>query len=557
MKDDAENRIAEIISGAEEFIGVTSDADRSGKPRLHVESCNPHLTVEALRDILATEGTLYDRGVPIRLTPDRRQGCVVAHPLTPDSLVMLAHSVCRPYVMRSSKDEAPKSVDARLPRSIAVMYLDWVGEWRLPLLHGIASTPLLRQDGSIHSAPGYDTATGYWLENVPNVAPLVPIRPTVADANRALRILRETFATFCFADAETTRVPDIDTELVDTSINPAADESAFLAALLTATTRPSLDLAPGVIVRAAPLSGSGSGKGLLARCINLIAFGHEPTAVTSGGNAQELDKRLAAELIAGGPVLFLDNLNNTAFKSDLLASALTERPARVRILGKSEMVPLNATAFVIFTGNGLSVSEDLARRFISIELDARIEDPESRTFPTDIRAEVKRRRHELLAAVLTIWRWGRHDTSIKVGRPLGSFEQWGRWVRDPLLALGCRDPVDRVGEAKERDGRRQTTTELFRFWWERHADRPVPAAELHDDVKKLIDPQDRGRQFIAAQLEKLAGARMAGHVLTRQAPAGKWGRATFSLQKTVGEQNHRDHRGHRHEDDALGDGDLH
>lgn len=555
MMDDSEDRIAEIIAGAEEFVGPTSPTDRSGKPRLRIESCNPHLTVAALRDILTTEGTLYDRGVPIRLTTDRRQGCIVAHRLTPDSLVMLAHAVCRPYAMRSSKDEAPKAVDARLPRSIVVMYLDWIGEWRLPLLHGIASTPLLRHDGSIHSEPGYDRATGYWLENVPDVAPLIPSRPAAADAKRALRVLREAFATFCFADAQTTGVRD-DADLVDTSIDAGADESAFLAALLTAAARPSLDLAPGVLIRAAPLSGAGSGKGLLARCINLIAFGREPTAVTSGGNAQELEKRLAAELIAGGPVLFLDNLNNTAFKSDLLASAITERPARVRILGKSEMVPLNATAFVILTGNGLTVSEDLARRFISIELDPRTEDPESRTFATDIRSEVKRRRHELLAAALTIWRWGRLDKSILPGRPLGSFEQWCSWVRDPLVALGCRDPVDRVREAKQRDGRRQATTDLFTIWWERHADRSVPAADLHEDVKKVIDPQDRGRQFIAAQLEKLAGTRMAGHVLTRQASAGKWGRATFSLQKTEGHENHRDHRGHRHVGNGMRNEDL-
>jgi hypothetical protein len=138
---------------------INRQRNGNGKPRLQVESCNPHLTVAALRDILAYEGTLYDRGVPIRLATDRRQGCFVAHPLTPDSVVMLAHAVCRPYVMRSRKDDGPKPVDARLPRAIAVMYLDWIGEWRLPLLHGIASTPLLRSDGSIHSEPGYDRAT--------------------------------------------------------------------------------------------------------------------------------------------------------------------------------------------------------------------------------------------------------------------------------------------------------------------------------------------------------------------------------------------------------------
>ena len=74
------------------------------------------------------------------------------------------------------------------------------------------------------------------------------------------------------------------------------------------------------------------------------------------------------------------------------------------------MVPLNATAFVILTGNGLTVSEDLARRFIAVDFDPRAEDPEARRFTTDIRAEVTARRTELLAALLTIWRWGRIAT---------------------------------------------------------------------------------------------------------------------------------------------------
>ncbi len=84
------------------------------------------------------------------------------------------------------------------------------------------------------------------------------------------------------------------------------------------------------------------------------------------------------------------------------------------------------------TGNGLSVSEDLARRFVAVEFDPRTEDPEARPFKNDIRAEVRERRTELLSALLTIWRWGRLSTDIKRGLPLGSFEQWCRWVRDLL-----------------------------------------------------------------------------------------------------------------------------
>jgi hypothetical protein len=221
------------------------------------------------------------------------------------------------------------------------------------------------------------------------------------DAEAALRQIRVMFKTFCFADAVMTDSAAGGVAVVDTNAAPGRDESAFLVALLTAVCRPSLLLAPGVLLRAAPISGAGAGKGLLARCICLIAFRREPHAVTAGGSTEELEKRIAAELIEGGRVLFLDNLNNTGLNSDLLASAITERPAKVRVLGKSQMLPLNASAFVVLTGNGLSVSEDLARRFIAVEFDPRSEDPEARPFSNDIRKDVIERRRELLAAALT------------------------------------------------------------------------------------------------------------------------------------------------------------
>jgi hypothetical protein len=251
------------------------------------------------------------------------------------------------------------------------MYLDWRGEWRLPPLNGVATAPLLQDDGTIRSTVGYDVASGMWCENVPDLKGLVPERPTPHQAIAALRLIRDTFKTFCFADAETINNAAAGVPVIDVNRPPGRDESAFLVALLTAVCRPSLHLAPAVLLRAPPMSGAGAGKGLLARCICIIAFGHEPHAVTAGATSEELEKRIAAELIEGSPALFLDNLNYTAFKSNLLASAITERPARVRLLGRSQMKPLNSSAFVILTGNGLTVSEDLARRFIAVDFDPR------------------------------------------------------------------------------------------------------------------------------------------------------------------------------------------
>jgi hypothetical protein len=197
-----------------------------------------------------------------------------------------------------------------------------------------------------------------------------------------------------------------------------------------------------------------------------------------------MDKRIVAELIEGTPVIFMDNVNATLLRSNTLASIITERPSGVRELGKSRMIRLEHASFVILTGNGLAVGEDLARRFIYSRLDPRLEDPEARPFKPGFLEGIERRRGELLAAALTVWRWGRQTAcSLKPGIALGSFETWGTWVRDPLLALGCQDPVAQIREIKARDPQRQKVAELYELWWEHHGDAPTKASELADELK--------------------------------------------------------------------------
>jgi hypothetical protein len=497
------------------------------KPRLQILKADPDVTVADLRDILAQSDEFYDRGIPVRLTQSKTVGTAIQI-LAPDALIILAHQLCRPFEAKQAQDGNWTERNTRLPKDVAMMYLAWQGSWNLRPLNGITSAPMLSEDGAISGGEGYDASSGIWQEDVPDVSNLIPIRPTHDDAKAALSRLRETFATFCFADAQTVIDPVTKVNKIDLAFQPGRDESAFLVALLTAVCRPSLHLAPGILLHAAPLSGAGAGKGLLARCIAQIAFGRDPHAVTAGPDNQELEKRIAAELIQGSPVVFLDNLNNRAFKSDQLASAITERPARVRVFGKLEMVALNTCALIMLTGNGLTVTEDLARRFIAIELDPKTEDPESRRFHIDIRAEVGNRRSELLAACLTIWRWGRLQ-NLESGLPLGSFEQWCKWVRDPLLALGCQDPVARVREAKNRDSQRQQVLEFFNAWHLKYGDRALTIAQLNQDILGLIDPQGRGRQFATAKIQKLVGTRIGGLLLSCQQPAGKWGTATYAI----------------------------
>ena len=176
-----------------------------------------------------------------------------------DSLTLEAHLVCQPYKVGDSGLER----DATLPPSIARMYLSCRGEWDLPVLTGVTTAPLLSDDGSIRTAQGFDPTTGLWCESVPDVALLVPDNPTRDQAAAALLVVRNAFKTFCFADAKTVTTDGV--TVVDLSQPAGVDESSFLVSLLGAVCRASLWLAPGLLIRAAQHSGSGAGKGKLAR----------------------------------------------------------------------------------------------------------------------------------------------------------------------------------------------------------------------------------------------------------------------------------------------------
>ena len=76
--------------------------------------------------------------------------------------------------MRRTKDGSVEEFNTRLPRYVAAMYLDWRGNWNLPPLNGISSTPLLTDDGTISNAQGYDSVSKIWIDDPAQLAALVP-----------------------------------------------------------------------------------------------------------------------------------------------------------------------------------------------------------------------------------------------------------------------------------------------------------------------------------------------------------------------------------------------
>jgi hypothetical protein len=142
-----------------------------------------------------------------------------------------------------------------------------------------------------------------------------------------------------------------------------------------------------------------------------------------------------------------------------------------------------------------------------------MENPEQREFKSGFL-----QRCHLLSAALTIWRYGQQN-QLKRGLPLGNYEVWARWIRDPLLDLGCQDPVQRIAQIKADDPRRKAIMEVFETWWLHHEGQPVKANDLHADVKQLLDPNATmiegntkySRQRIARWLVQHKGTRVGGY----------------------------------------------
>jgi hypothetical protein len=159
------------------------------KPELIVHRGSLPDTAEALRDLLAASGRLFDRGLPVRVVRAADGGPPSAVPLTRHNVVIETHRLCQPI----KEDSRGNLIAVTLPDRVAQMYLDMSGEWRLPPLAGISTAPLLSEDGSVRTAEGYDPGTGLWCRNIPTLGP--PSQPSRDDAEEALRQLRYGFRT--------------------------------------------------------------------------------------------------------------------------------------------------------------------------------------------------------------------------------------------------------------------------------------------------------------------------------------------------------------------------
>jgi hypothetical protein len=347
------------------------------------------------------------------------------------------------------------SVDC--PKDFAAAYLEGVGRWRVPQLRAVATAPTLRPDGSILADPGYDAASGIYYDPRGVAFPAIPRAPTRDEALAALDRLETLFATL---------------DLVD-----EVSRSAALSAIMTPVLRAAMSAAPlhGIT---APVAGSGKSK--IVNLAAILATGHPTPVIALGQRDEESEKRLATELIDGAPIIAIDNAGRPV-GGDFLCQAITEPIVAPRLLGVSQSVKIVNSATYFATGNNLKFIGDMVRRALLIRLDPGCEQPELREFESpDPLLVARAERPSFVAAILTIMQAFRLAGQPRETAPLGSFGDWSRWVRDPLIWLGRPDPVAAMAEARRNDPVLSALVAVVEQWAQVLGDRRMTCRAIVD-----------------------------------------------------------------------------
>lgn len=360
-------------------------------------------------------------------------------------------------------------VVARCPADIPRGYLARKSlEWRVPHLAGIVTAPTLRWDGSVLQVPGYDEATGLLFDPRGEAFPPVPDEPTRADAVAAIATLRDLLAEFPFV-AE-------------------PDRAVALSAILSALVRRSLPAAP---MHALTAPAPGTGKSYLLDIVARIATGGPAAGLDYSADEAENRKAIDAALLAGFPLLVLDNIT-AEVQGARLNQIITQERVTVRVLGESRTVDVPCDALVLANGNNLVVAADMTRRTLLARLDAATERPEAREFRQDPAALVTANRGAYAVAALTVMRAyyvaGRPDQP----KPLGSFEAWSGLVRGALVWVGEADPVATMDEVRASDPRRADQLAVMEPWAAALGDRSatvhevIAAAAVNGDLRDAL-----------------------------------------------------------------------
>jgi hypothetical protein len=522
---DAAGKAVERDLGEAETAGADSEKSKWTPPPTHDRNGRPvvvvvageldRMTTEAEAAIVASGVPIYQRAHQLvrpmtKEVPASHGRTTISAALGPLASPAIRDVLCGVATFSRFDQRTKDFRDVDPPCDVALILLSREGHWQLPRIAGVITTPTLRPDGSLLVEPGYDAATRLFHAADPTLA-LNPTaaraKPTRDDAECALALLDKLLGEFPFVPGGGEGEPAAGTS-----------RSVALSGLITPVVRGAMSVAPMHAFRA---STAGTGKSYLVDVASAVATGRLCPVTSVAPKEEETEKRLTGLLLAGFPVVSLDNVNGE-LGGDLLAQA-TERPLiRVRPLGASIIVEIENRACLFATGNNLRVRGDMTRRVLVCDLDAQLERPELREFKGDPVAAVLQRRGAYVSAVLTIVRAYLAAGTPSILPPVQSYGDWSRLVRSALVWLGCADPAGSMEAAREDDPELGELRELIGVWHAAFGQdamllRDVADATTWREETKMGEPTDLKHPDLAAVLERVAGER--GTINTRRLSA--------------------------------------
>jgi putative DNA primase/helicase len=291
------------------------------------------------------------------------------------------------------------------------------------------------------------------------VVPPVPERPTADDVAAARGwILDDLFVDFCFV-----------TE---------GDRAHAVCGLLTPFVRRMIEGCAPLHVVEAPEKGTG--KSLLAKLIYQIVAGSAAPLRTLPDNDEEVRKFVTSELLAGRPIIVLDNAVSR-IESVQLTTLLTSDVWQDRELGRNRNLSLRNQALWMLTGNNPDLSDEMARRSVRIRIDAKTDRPHRRKGfkHHPIERWTRQHRSQLVHAVLVLVQAWTAAGCPASQETLGSFDGWAATIGGILEVAGIPGFLANQDEMLESaDQRHQGLREFIAIWANIHGTNTVSVSEL-------------------------------------------------------------------------------
>lgn len=334
-----------------------------------------------------------------------------------------------------------------------------LGEWPVPRLEAVTETPALRDDGTVIAHPGYDARSGLLYEPAAGLRlPPVSASPTAEEVAAARALVEEAIEDFPF-------VGD-------------ASRAGAVALMLTPVLRPAIrGQVPLALLDATK---AGTGKGLLASLVSIVATGRPASVLTTPREEKEWAKTLLALLAQGSTFILLDEA--AELRSAALAAALTAPTYQDRTLGKSMMAEYPQRATWAAAGNNIRLGGDLARRCYRIKLDAETARPWKRTEfrHPGLLAWATEHRGELLAALLTLGRaWYAAGCPAAASPKIGGFSEWTETMAGVLAHAGIPGFLADIEALYDEADEEAVAWEAFlRVIHEQFGSEPISAGDL-------------------------------------------------------------------------------